>query len=212
MNDAARNFRERWDEVSAAEKSWAFRIELLSAFVRDFPEFSPGWRQLGRTLAELSRFEEAEQSLQMAMRLAAADGLLWVYADFGTMFRHKGDPASAEVWFRKTIEHSPEDTQGYVLLGGILARHGRLDEAEEIYRRGAHCKTGCIDEVHHNLGLVLRALGRYDEAGECFETALKLDPQYKQARLALRDVKRAIRFVQSRDNAAHPSAQNKDAE
>jgi tetratricopeptide (TPR) repeat protein len=43
--------------------------------------------------------------------------------------------------------------------------------------------------------LVLRAQERYEEAAECFERALELDPKYAAAKKALRDVRRALRFL-----------------
>jgi len=47
--------------------------------------------------------------------------------------------------------------------------------------------------AYHNLGLVLRSLERYEEAAACFDRALKIDPQYKAARLAKRDAQQAVR-------------------
>src|SRR5687768_7463990 len=186
--------RERWDEAMApnTDDSHALRIELLKAFVRDFPDNGPAWLALGRELAELSRFGEAEQALHEAARLINKRRH-FVFCAFGTLFRYKGEHDAAERWFRKAIEEAPDDTQGYIYLGVMLARLGRLAEAEQVHRRATACKAGCIDEAWHNLGLVLRAMERYDEALACFEAAMKLDLQYKAARLAARDVRRVMR-------------------
>jgi Flp pilus assembly protein TadD len=117
------------------------------------------------------------------------------------LFREKGDFAVAEQWYRAAIEHSPRDAQGYILLGAMLARLGRLDEAEQTHRQATLCTAGCIDEAYHNLGLVLRAVERFSEALSCFESALRIDPQYKVARIAARDVKRVLRMRKSSASA-----------
>jgi tetratricopeptide (TPR) repeat protein len=117
----------------------------------------------------------------------------------GNLFRDRGDFVVAEEWYRKAIDHSPDDAQGHIYLGTMLAGLGRLDDAEQVHRKAIACKAGCIDEAYYNLGLVLRARERYAEALECFDRALSIDPQYKVARLAKRDVQNAMRVgVQSR--------------
>ena len=188
------SWRERWEEINAADESPAYQIELLRALVRDAPESAAGWRRLGSALSELSRFGEAMDALQRAQALAEPGRLVFVYCDTGELLRHRGDDAAAEAWFRKAIDHDADDAQGYIYLGAMLARRGRLSEAEGVHRRATQCRKGCLDEAWHNLGLVLRALERYDEALECFERAMAVDPQYKDARLAKRDVAKVLRL------------------
>jgi tetratricopeptide (TPR) repeat protein len=190
---------ERWKEIEAAEAAPAYQIELLKAFVQDFPDHAAGWRRLGSELTELSRFDEALAALQRAQNLADPRYLVFVYCDMGQLFRHRGDDASAERWFRLAITHDPDDTHGYIYLGGMLARRGRLTDAEDLYRRAVRCGKGCTDEAWHNLGLVLRALERYIDALECFEQALMIDPQFKAARVAKRDVVKVLRMREQRE-------------
>ena len=44
-----------------------------------------------------------------------------------------------------------------------------------------------------NLGLVLLAQERFEEAAECFREAIHLDPGYRAAKKALRDVEQCLR-------------------
>jgi tetratricopeptide (TPR) repeat protein len=46
-----------------------------------------------------------------------------------------------------------------------------------------------------NLGLVLRAQERYEEALACFEKALQLTPDYQDAMTAKADVEKAITYL-----------------
>ena len=197
--------RERWDEAMAAADSPALRIELLRAFVRDFPDHGPAWHTLGRELTDVAKFDEAEQALHRAAGLIQGPRH-FLFCSFGRLFRYKGEPDVAEGWFRKATDEAPDDSMPYIYLGSILAAQGQLAEAEQVHRRGAACKECRVDEAWHNLGLVLRAQGRYDEALACFETALKLDPQYKAARLAARDVRRAMAVLTANADPAAEAA------
>jgi protein O-GlcNAc transferase len=184
---------ERWDEIVAAGDAVATTIELLKRFLRDYPENGPAWWYFGRKLVEVSRFDEAEAALRKAIDLSRPDSLHFVYRQMGCVFRHRGNLVIAEEWYRKAIEAAPDDAGAYIFLGAMLARRGNLPEAEEVHRRATHCRTGDLSEAHHNLGLVLRAQESYEEAYACFEAALKTDPRYKEAKVALRDVRRAMR-------------------
>lgn len=184
---------ERWEEMRPAADSPALFIELLRDFVRDFPDFGPGWIRLGMALRDVALYDESEGALQRALELTETEYLHTVYTELGNIFRDRGDTATAGQWFRRAIDHSPSDASAYVYFGAMLARVGRLAEAERLHRRGTGCEAGFIDEAYLNLGLVLRAQGRYEEAVECFELALAIDPDYEAARDASRDVVKAMR-------------------
>jgi tetratricopeptide (TPR) repeat protein len=113
----------------------------------------------------------------------------------GHLCKARGDYKSAAAWYRQAIEAVPREASGHIYLGGVLAKSGRLKEAEAAHRAATRCIEGCRDEAFLNLGLVLRAQERYEEAAECFERALELDPKYAAAKKALRDVRRALRFL-----------------
>ena len=76
----------------------------------------------------------------------------------------------------------------------MLAKQGRLHDAEDTHRKAVACTRGCIDEAYLNLGLILRARERFAEAAECFREALRRDPDYRAARRALRDVELCIKL------------------
>ncbi len=47
---------------------------------------------------------------------------------------------------------------------------------------GGQPLTGGIAEAHHDRGLALSNLGRHDEALEAFDEAIRIDPDYADAR------------------------------
>jgi tetratricopeptide (TPR) repeat protein len=158
-------------------------------FLAVFPTYGPAWYRLGQALTRLACYAEAEQALRQAICFCPSAKLHMCYTGIGQVFRGSGDDSQAEAWFRRAIDAAPDDAQGYLYLGGLLASRGRLGEAEEVHRKGAGCSDGCVDESFLNLGLVLRAQGRFGEAAECFAEAIRRDPGYRDAKVALRDVR-----------------------
>ncbi len=184
-----------FDRVDRADRAGlpALTARRARDFLAVFPTYGPAWYRLGQALTELDCHEDAEQALRQAIRFCPSTCLHLPYTALGKAVHKSGDASEAESWFRKAIETAPDDCQGYIYLGGLLASLGRLAEAEEVHRRGIRCSEGCLDEAFLNLGLVLRAQQRFAEAVECFEEAIRRDPDYKAAKAALRDVKACIR-------------------
>ena len=67
-------------------------------------------------------------------------------------------------------------------------------DAEESHRAAIACDQDLTDEAYLNLGFVLRAQERFAEAADCFREAISIDPDYRLARRALRDVECCLRF------------------
>ena len=81
------------------------------------------------------------------------------------------DEAVAE--FRKAIDIDPTFTPAYNNLAEALVRQGKLEEAEDYYKRSLAEKPSAA--VYDALGAVLRKLGRPDEAAEQFGKAKVLE-------------------------------------
>jgi tetratricopeptide (TPR) repeat protein len=195
----------RWDRLRAAHKADLPALTAARAreFVTEHPGCGPAWKMLGSALAELARYREAEDALLQAIALCPDDKLWIPLAEMGHMYRARGEYRAAAAWYRKAIEAAPDEASPRIYLGGVLAKSGRLHEAEAAHRAATECAEGCRDEAFLNLGLVLRALERYEEAARCFEAALHIDPKYQAAKRALRDVRSMLQpFRSERRRAA----------
>jgi tetratricopeptide (TPR) repeat protein len=170
----------------------ALTILRARAFLAVFPTYGPVWYQLGQALRDIARYEEAEAALQKAIEFCPPEKLWCPYGAMGHLFKALGDYGRAAKWYERTIDVAPDDADGYIYLGGILALQGRLAEAEAVHRKATRRTQGCLDEAFLNLGLVLRAQERFTEAAECFEEAIRRDPDYRDAKKALRDVSACI--------------------
>lgn len=173
----------------------ASTIRYAQRYVADYPDHGPGWLLLGIALVELGRYEEAERAQGKALELCPPAKRQIPLSHLGHLFQQAGNYDQAAAWHRKAVEACPGDATYHIYLGAVLALQGRLCEAEEVHRVAVECAEGCIDEAYLNLGLVLRAQERFGEAADCFREAIRLDPKYREARRALRDVERCIRWA-----------------
>ena len=172
----------------------ALTIRYGRRFLADYPDHGLAWLLVGIDLVSLARYEEAEQAFAKAIDLCPEEKRQVPFAQMGHLFREAGDYDLAVDWYRRAVEAAPGDATYLIFQGCMLAKWGRFAEAEEVHRAATECAEGCIDEAFLNLGLVLRARGRFAEAADCFRAAIRLDPEYRAARRALRDVELCLKL------------------
>lgn len=191
--------RQRFRKIlKAAEADVSHVLELVRDFLTDYPQHPGARLQLGRTLVEMGRYEEARLVFKGLIPIAPKDKLPWVFAQLGHLYDAKGDHARAAQWFRKAIDRCSSDSSLHMYLGETLALSGDLDGALASFRQAIRCCGGYRDEAYLKLGYVLRAKEEYLEARRCFKKALDIDPNYRKARKALKDVERALDVKRSR--------------
>lgn len=175
-------------------------VEMARAHLALYPTDERVWLILGRALGELSRFAEAEAAFE---RASSQENLRkFVYTARGHMEQRRGNYLEAERWFSEAIVAHPEPTYVHVFRAVVTGRRGDLKLAEQRYREAiAVCRAeddDALDEIYANLGGVLVAQERYDEAAECFERALEIDPDYEFAKIRLKDVRKLLKLRPSK--------------
>jgi Flp pilus assembly protein TadD len=125
---------------------------------------------LAVTFVRAGDFAEAEAHYRQALpgrpTAETLNGLGYVLARQG-----QAEEAIAE--FRKAIDVDPKFTPAYNNLAEALVQQGRLEEAAEFYRRSLAEKPNAA--VHNALGVVLRKLGKMDEAADQVSKAKALE-------------------------------------
>lgn len=198
MSDEEEIRRARFRRVKAAYDADLNALLILRArrYLARYPDHGYAWFLLGEAFRALARYDEAEEALANALRLCPEEKRRILLKEMGHLEKQRGNYERAAGWHRKAIEAQPTHAGGYIFLGGILALQGRLRDAEEVYRTAVEfCYEGCLDEAFLNLGMVLRAQERFEEAAECFREAIRMDPGYREARRALRDAERCLRMI-----------------
>lgn len=201
----------RWGRLRTAHRADlpALTVARAEELTDRHPECGPAWRLLGSALITMGRYPEAAAAIHRALALCPAD-MLWIpLCEMGHLHKANGGYEAAACWYRRAIDAAPDQAGARIYLGGVLAKGGKLKEAEAVLRAATRCTEGCRDEAYLNLGLVLRALDRLEEAEACLEMALELDAKYRQAKHAMRDVRQALRGrrvpIRRRDRL-HPEA------
>ena len=167
-------------------------IELAPDYLCDFPKDDVAWLVYGKALADFARYKEARLALLRAIKYMPPEKSDLPYNYMGHLFEDQGDYRRAVEWYKKAIEESPEEARNFIFIGAVLVKAGNLSEAERYFRQAIKCKKGPVDEAYYNLGVILAGQGKYKSALVYFEKALKLDPRYKLAKQAHKDIERVL--------------------
>lgn len=148
------------------------------------PHFVPAGLQEAGILRRLGRGAEAQAVLEKALRTWPDDPRVGVaYAQWVEI--PQGAVKPAENRLRASLEEDPSLVNGYLVLGTMLERQNRLDEAGTLYREG----LGVVPDdanLHAQLGLLLARTGGGPEAEAHLREALRLaDGPRSDVRLAL---------------------------
>jgi len=96
----------------------------------------------------------------------------------GAILSDQGRPDEAALRFRAALAIKPDDLTARMNLARYEHGRGNLPAAIEMYRFVAD-HVASVDSrsvAYHNLGVVYRQMGESVEAKQCFETALRLEP------------------------------------
>ena len=181
--------------LSASEAGLlATTVGLVERFLLENPKSQRAWLDLGHALGQLARYEEAERAFLKVIELSdLPEGP--ILGEIGNLYRSKGDFESAIQWYQKQIDTDPKDGTGYLYLANVLMRQGKLAPAEVALHKALAADQVCLEEAHFSLGLVYRSQGRLAEAKTQFESALEFDEYFAAAKLALKDVKKAVAYI-----------------
>src|SRR5688500_12838654 len=134
--------------LAACKRSWpALTIELARLYLETEPEDRTLWLIYGEALSDLARYAEARSAYERALALSAEAERATAYRLLGQLHEARSELREAEHYYRDTIALAPDHLSAYVYLGAMLARNGRLEEAEVIHRRGTECSDGPTDEA-----------------------------------------------------------------
>jgi superkiller protein 3 len=167
-------------------------VVLVKKFLDANPESQRGWLDLGHALSQLARYSEAEKAFQQAIELAKGEDCDVIYGQLGNLHKNQGDLNTAAAYYQKQIDADPTDATGYVFLSNVLMRQSKHDEVEAVLSRALGCQIGILEEVHYSLGLHYRNINELHKSQKHLNAALQLDPNYAQAKIAMKDVKTTI--------------------
>lgn len=143
----------------------------------DFPE---AHFNLGNALRRAGRTNEAIESYRSA--LAYKPDFVAASVALGATIGDSAGPDAALPYAERAVAIAPADPDALNNLGVTLARAGRTTDAIARYRAALAAAPGRAD-IHNNLGQTLLDHGEPEAARRCFEQAVRLKPDFLDARL-----------------------------
>ena len=153
------------------------------------PKCVPAYQNLGHLYVDMGDFDHAVATYQTALKIQPRNGSVWF--DLGMcQARHK-DWSTALDSLRKAVDCEPENRQYINTLGFALARAGRPQESLTWLIRS----TGSEAMAQYQLARMLQHLGQTDQARQCLEASLRLDPHMEQAQAMMVQLTAGVRPV-----------------
>lgn len=144
----------------------------------------------GQFLLRTGKEGEALQRLQRAAEAGMRSRSLFLR--IGTVFLRRKMWENAESAFHEALDVDPEYAQSLDGLGTALHAQGKHEEGIKYLLQS----IGLIyyqPYAHFHLGLALAATGRLRNAMEALNNALKLRPDFEEAKEAIKEVEKALR-------------------
>jgi tetratricopeptide (TPR) repeat protein len=140
------------------------------------PTFAKPHEDLGYLLIQEKKPEEAIVALERATRLDPKLEGAWL--SLGKALSMLGRGADADQAFERAFELAP--LRRLMALGAEHQKEGRLEEAEQLYRRVLRQQPEHVDALRL-LGQIAYKAGRITEAGRLLERAIAIAPDFTAA-------------------------------
>ena len=138
--------------------------------IRLKPDYAGAYLNLGNTLKDQGRFEEAEEDRKA---IEKRPDVPLFYINLGNILKLLDRFDEAEASHRKAIELNPDYAEAQFNLGNTLKQLDRLHDAKESYKKAIALKADYA-VAHNNLGATLYVLSSLQEAESSYRKGLKL--------------------------------------
>jgi protein O-mannosyl-transferase len=172
---------------------WKDSRTLWTTTIARRPNTGLAHANLASVHLQFGEFAEASQSAEQALLILPRNRL--AHRILGQAAAALGDEKLAERHLRTSLRITDElgkfDAPVAMSLGGLLARQGRYDEAEAVYRALVDAEP-VESTSHFALGSLLGSRGKLTEARASFEQTVRLSPTYAPGYLRLGVVLRML--------------------
>jgi tetratricopeptide (TPR) repeat protein len=154
--------------------------EAARQAVERAPEWSAAWAMLAITSFRLGRFAAAESGMLEAIRLAP--DVPHYFNQYARVLSVCGREEEALDLVARSLELDPEDEDAHQLFASLLheVKPSKWRLSEEAARRAVALNPD-DDDGYAILGTILLSQRRWNEAEECFRTALEIAPYNRLA-------------------------------
>jgi tetratricopeptide (TPR) repeat protein len=118
---------------------------------------------------------------ELKRRLLEAPGEARHHLALAALYHELGRPSDMRAAFEHMVRCIPDDATAHFNLGCCLRREGRLEEALAAHRRALALGISGPEEVWSNIGVILSARHRHEEARAALEQAVSLNQHWLPA-------------------------------
>ncbi len=161
------------------EQKPAEALPYLEAAVKLAPELARAQSQYGTALGRTGRLNEALPYFEEAVRLDPT--LVEARRNYGANLSRLGRYDEAIAQYTEAMRLAPEAKGNYNELGATLGRAGRYVAAIDCFKKELAQNPGDVPTLS-NLGYALWRMGKTEDARFFLEQALRLDPDFADAR------------------------------
>ena len=153
-------------------------FNLWEDAVRKSPGHARPYTNLGMSLTDLGRYDEAVDTLEKSLRLNPKS--YKAHNNLGNALLKSGQPAEAISHYAEAVRLKPDFAEAHNNLGFALAGLGRWDEAVAHFEKAIEIDP-YFCRGYNNLGTARAREGRREEARRLFRQAIEIDPDYAEA-------------------------------
>jgi len=136
-----------------------------------------------------TKLEEWDKAIEDFQKYLALDPVYApTYFKMGWCYVQKKEWAKAEGVYQKAVEWNPKLGEAYVNLGNVYFMQSKFAEAENSYKKAVEVDDSNIS-AHRSLAAFYWNLRRYDLSLKEWEKILELNPEDKQAKSIIEQVK-----------------------
>ena len=179
------------------------------------PDHARAWFSLGTLHQTQEHLKDAETAYRHALEVEAEASVisLAVYHNLGYILQQQGAWEEAIAYYEKARLLQPESPEAEVMWANAMHAHGQLSpdacsryaeinhalgnrrrQAGDVkvaieYFRQAIAMQPTLTTAHYHLGVALQKLDKWEEAIACYQTALLLQPDYREAEANIASVR-----------------------
>lgn len=156
-------------------------LDQLERAAQLAPQSAEAHFHLGSALAQSGQLEDAIDALTRAVGLKPDLGA--AHYNLGSAYRDIGNPVAALEAYQRAADLVPGSAQVHLAVGMVQRELEQFDEALQTLTRALAIKPDA--DIHYELGNLRTAMGDWREAVAHFSAAVKLRPDFAQARWTL---------------------------
>ncbi len=151
-------------------------LPLLERATRLDPTLERAWFNLGKAFALLGRGKDADAAFEKSFALSPERRLMALAAEH----QKEGRIEEAERIYRRVLRNNPRNVDALRLLALLALRADQPDDAETLLQRAIEIAPDFL-LAHLDLGRLRKEQDRYEEALQCFDRVISLEPSQPQA-------------------------------